>query len=355
MLVALAVIEKRPLAGRILDVLLGQGRALGLGGRVRELEHLGPARASPPARAASRSTSVKLRVERCRPAPEDLDELVVGERQSSMTVHRESSAAFTSKYGFSVVAPISVIRPSSTACSTVLLRLVERWISSMKRIVLVVAAEPVARPCDHGPHVVDASRDGRDLLERSSRPRGDDARDRRLPGARWPEQDHRRLPVVLDRSAQRRAGPEHVLLADEIVERRRAQRTASGAFSACRSRAASEKRSATREVCSRPMSRRDEVALLQALPPAATNPPGNETQSRRASSYLAQARRGVRALRPRGAPREPRRPDQGRRRSVPRVPVPYRHRVARTPPSGSAIPGRVSSSTARSGGAARST
>ena len=43
----------------------------------------------------------------------------------------------TSKYGFSVVAPISVTSPSSTACSTEsCCALLNRWISSMKRIVL---------------------------------------------------------------------------------------------------------------------------------------------------------------------------------------------------------------------------
>ena len=42
----------------------------------------------------------------------------------------------TSKYGFSVVAPISVIIPSSTAGSSAsCCALLKRWISSRKRIV----------------------------------------------------------------------------------------------------------------------------------------------------------------------------------------------------------------------------
>ena len=86
-----------------------------------------------------------------------------------------------------------------------------------------VAAESVARSRDHGPDVVDARRHGGELLERGAGPLGDDARDRRLSGARRPEEDHRRRAVVLDRASQRRAGPEHVLLADEVVERRRPQ------------------------------------------------------------------------------------------------------------------------------------
>ena len=42
----------------------------------------------------------------------------------------------TSKYGFSVVAPISVTSPSSTACSTEsCCALLNRWISSMKIVL----------------------------------------------------------------------------------------------------------------------------------------------------------------------------------------------------------------------------
>ena len=49
---------------------------------------------------------------------------------------RESSAELTSKYGFSVVAPISVTSPSSTAGSSASCwALLKRWISSRKKIV----------------------------------------------------------------------------------------------------------------------------------------------------------------------------------------------------------------------------
>ena len=49
---------------------------------------------------------------------------------------RDRSAEFTSKYGFSVVAPISVTRPDSTAGrSASCWPLLNRWISSRKRIV----------------------------------------------------------------------------------------------------------------------------------------------------------------------------------------------------------------------------
>src|SRR3954453_15755010 len=49
---------------------------------------------------------------------------------------REISAELTSKYGFSVVAPTSVTRPSSTAGSSAsCCALLKRWISSRKKIV----------------------------------------------------------------------------------------------------------------------------------------------------------------------------------------------------------------------------
>ena len=49
---------------------------------------------------------------------------------------RDSSAELTSKKGFSVVAPISTTRPSSTAGSSVSCwALLKRWISSRKKIV----------------------------------------------------------------------------------------------------------------------------------------------------------------------------------------------------------------------------
>ncbi len=64
--------------------------------------------------------------------------------------------------------------------------------------------------------------DGAELLERGARGRGDDPGDRRLPRAGRPVEDHRVRPPLLDRGAQRGAGAEHVLLADDLVERSRA-------------------------------------------------------------------------------------------------------------------------------------
>ncbi len=55
---------------------------------------------------------------------------------SSTTREREISGAFTSKYGFSVVAPMRTTSRSSTACSRAsCCDLLNRWISSMNRMV----------------------------------------------------------------------------------------------------------------------------------------------------------------------------------------------------------------------------
>src|SRR6188472_1951967 len=95
-------------------------------------------RASPPARAAMAVTTSSASSVGSAAAPRRITcsscSSVRG--SSSITVQRESSAWFTSKYGFSVVAPINVTSPSSTACNTESCwRLSKRWISSMKRIV----------------------------------------------------------------------------------------------------------------------------------------------------------------------------------------------------------------------------
>ena len=65
---------------------------------------------------------------------------------STNTFERDSSAAFTSNDGFSVVAPMSTMSPASTrgrkaSCCALL----KRWISSTKTIV--------RRPLDAAPHL----------------------------------------------------------------------------------------------------------------------------------------------------------------------------------------------------------
>ena len=84
---------------------------------------------------------------------------------------------------------------------------------------LSTLAEPVAGALDRRPDVLDAGVHRRQLLEGPGRAAGDRQRQRGLAGAgRAPEQ-HRRQAVGLDERAQRPAGSDEVLLADDVVER----------------------------------------------------------------------------------------------------------------------------------------
>ena len=78
-------------------------------------------------------------------------------------------------------------------------------------------------PGDHLADVLDRRRHRRQRLERLGRGRGDDAGQSGLTGARRAPQDHRRQPVGLDESPQRRARRQQVVLADDVVEPRRPQ------------------------------------------------------------------------------------------------------------------------------------
>ena len=80
---------------------------------------------------------------------------------SRNSVDRLRSGGLTSKNGFSVVAPISVSRPSSTLGSRAsCCALLKRWISSRKRIVPLLRARPrrCAGALDHLAHVLDRRR-----------------------------------------------------------------------------------------------------------------------------------------------------------------------------------------------------
>ena len=82
---------------------------------------------------------------------------------------------------------------------------------------------PVRRALEHLAHLGAAGLDRRQLLERGARGRGDEPRERRLAGARRPVEDHRVRAALGQRAAQRRALAEQVLLADDLLDRRRAQ------------------------------------------------------------------------------------------------------------------------------------
>src|SRR6476660_7926101 len=127
-------------------------------------------------------------------------------------------------YGFSVVAPMSVITPSSTpGRSASCCALLKRWISSRNRIV----RRPVApsrsrapartpRTCATVAETADSSSNSAPVARATMRARVV------LPVPGGPVEDRRANAVLLDREAKRRARAEDVLLADELLERPRA-------------------------------------------------------------------------------------------------------------------------------------
>ena len=130
--------------------------------------------------------------------------------RSSNSWQRQSSAELTSKYGFSVVAPISVTRPDSTAGSSASCwALLKRWISSRNRIVAGRCAQALARLAEHR-GARRPRRPARPTAPRSApRGGGDDPRQRRLAGAGRPVEDHRGDAVVGDRPPQGAARADH--------------------------------------------------------------------------------------------------------------------------------------------------
>ena len=173
--VAALVVDERPLAGGVLDVLVGD-RA-----RPRRRPSARPARgcssawrASPPARRTIRSRDLlgdldaELRARRGRTTTARSSSEC---GSSSYSCMRDSSAELTSKYGFSVVAPISVTTPVlDRRQQRVLLRLVEAVdLVEEEDRPLPVRAEPLARAREHPAHVGDRGRHRRELLERGAR------------------------------------------------------------------------------------------------------------------------------------------------------------------------------------------
>ena len=132
----------------------------------------------------------------------------------------------TSKYGFSVVAPISVTSAVlDRGQQRVLLRLVEAVdLVEEEDRALAVAAEPVARAAACTPRT---SSTRAETAESSSNAAPVVSATMRasvvFPTPGRPVEDQRAQPVLLDREPERRALAEHVLLADELVERPRPQ------------------------------------------------------------------------------------------------------------------------------------
>ncbi len=135
-------------------------------------------------------------------------------------VERERSGALTSKYGFSVVAPMRTSSPSSTPGSRASCwALLKRWTSSRKRIVpLVPLPEALPGLGQHLPDVLHARRHrGEGFEGRRGRAR-DQPGQGGLARAGRPPEDDRAESIGLDEGAQRHPRAEQVLLADHVVE-----------------------------------------------------------------------------------------------------------------------------------------
>ena len=127
----------------------------------------------------------------------------------------------TSKYGFSVVAPMSVIVPSSTCGrSASCWALLKRWISSMNRTVGAAAlVDPLACPAIDAAHVGDAAHDRRQRRRTARRRR----RPAAAPASSCPSPADPTGPSTRGGRARSSGAARHarrrVPLADELVER----------------------------------------------------------------------------------------------------------------------------------------
>ena len=229
-------------------------------------------RASPPDRRAISSTIVQrdLGVQRLGSAPR---RSVRAPPRRAARARRSgtatASAELTSKYGFSVVAPIRVSEPFLDGRQQrVLLCLVEAMdLVQEEDRPLPGAAEPVAGTGEGGTHVGDRRRDRGELLEGRT---GGDAR-RCGPGSSCRCRAARRGSSSRPGPRRSRAAAPSPRRAPAPVPRtRRASSDAAAGRAALprrrRSRAASEKGRSRREVCSRRGDRRS-GGLHAARPP----------------------------------------------------------------------------------------
>ncbi len=88
---------------------------------------------------------------------------------------------------------------------------------------LTALAEPLAGAFDDLADVLHPRGDRRQLLARPGRRVGDRQCEGRLAGAGRPPEDRRRQPVLFDEPSQRAARADQVILADDVVDRARAE------------------------------------------------------------------------------------------------------------------------------------
>ena len=144
--------------------------------------------------------------------------------RKTSTRARDNKAALSSNDGFSVVAPMSVIEPSSiTGRKESCCARLKRWISSTNRSVPCPCARRSAGGVEDLLQFRDARMDRRELHERVVAARADQPRDRRLAAARRPPEDHRAERRRRKQARQRSIRPRQMLLARDLGERHRPQ------------------------------------------------------------------------------------------------------------------------------------
>ena len=166
----------------------------------------------------------RLALDALRPREQLFQRRLVERRERPDTRARDSSAALSSNDGFSVVAPISVIEPSSmTGRNESCWARLKRWISSTNSSV----APPVARRARAASKIFFSSATPvwiADTWTNSAlRLAADQPRHRRLAGARRAPEDHRAERRRLQHPRQRALGPGQMLLARDFGESLRAQ------------------------------------------------------------------------------------------------------------------------------------
>ncbi len=155
---------------------------------------------------------------------------------NTSTRARDRSAAFSSKDGFSVVAPTSVTVPSSiTGRKESCCARLKRWISSTKSSVPLPGLAAAARRLEHLLEVGDAGKDRRDLLELKVGLARQQPRDGGLAGAGRPPEDERAERAGAEHAGKRAVGAEQVVLADDVGQLLRPQPVGqAGAAPTCR-------------------------------------------------------------------------------------------------------------------------
>ena len=138
---------------------------------------------------------------------------------STKTRQRERRAPFTSKEGFSVVAPMSMMLPLfHEGQEGVLLGAVEAVDFVHEDDGSGTVASVVLRLLHDGAYVFDGARDSGERDERRFCVRGDDVRQRRFPHARRPPENHGGQMVAFDEAAQYLPRPHKMPLSGVLVE-----------------------------------------------------------------------------------------------------------------------------------------